>query len=55
MWKDIFNVHALETRERTQGLLTATERRGVLILKEPGRDSFPKGRNLLQTLLGTET
>lgn len=39
------------------GMLTATERRGVLILKaqEPGRDSFPKGRNLLQTLLGIGT
>lgn len=37
------------------GAATAPERRGVLILKEPGRDSFPKGRNLSQTRLGTET
>lgn len=28
--------------------------RAVLALKEPGKDSFPKGRDLLQTLLGTE-
>lgn len=54
MQKDIFTVQAPETRARTQGLLPAPERRGVLTLKEPGRDSFPKGRNLLQTLLGTE-
>lgn len=54
MWKDIFHVHAPETRERPRGLLTAPERGGVPTLKEPGRNSFPKGRDLLQTLLGTE-
>lgn len=44
-------------QRKGHGMLTATERRGMLILKaqEPGRDSFPKGRNLLQTLLGTGT
>lgn len=54
--KTFFIVHALATRERTQGRLTVTKRRGVLLLKAQklGRDSFSKERDLLWTLLGKE-
>lgn len=55
--KDILALHTIETGQRTQGLLTAAERRGEPIPMSPNElwgDSLPKGRNPLLTLLGTE-